>query len=252
MRCRFVREIYHNKDNGFCIFVYHTESTEVPEAAKDPNYKGKGARFTATGTGLPDTEATEAELTGNWVKNKYGLQLQVESYEEILPQTKEGIKGYLSSGMIKGIGPKMAELIVEKFGTRTFDVLDNYPDSLLEIRGITRKKLDGILLSYQGSHAMRDLAAYLTPFKVTPRKIQKIYEEFGNAALDTVKNQPFALCRISGFGFLTVDEIAKANKGKPDDPMRIEGCICTAWNRICRKGICTRTSSSSREKCMNN
>ena len=145
--------------------------------------KGKGTRFTATGTGLPDTETTEAELTGNWVKNKYGLQLQVESYEEILPQTKEGIKG------------------------------------------ITRKKLDGILLSYQGSHAMRDLAAYLTPFKVTPKKIQKIYEEFGNAALDTVKNQPFALCKISGFGFLTVDEIAKANRGKPDDPLRIEGCI---------------------------
>ncbi len=152
MRCRFVREIYHNKDNGFCIFVYHTEDAEVPEAARDTRYKGKGARFTATGNGLPDTEATEAELTGNWVKNKYGLQLQVESYEEILPQTKEGIKGYLSSGMIKGIGPKLAELIVERFGTRTFDVLDNYPDSLLEIKGITRKKLNGILLSY---HWMR-------------------------------------------------------------------------------------------------
>ena len=103
MRCRFVREIFHNKENGFCIFVYHTEDGGVPEAAKDSSYKGKGSRFTATGTGLPDTETTEAELTGNWVKNKYGLQLQVESYEEILPQTKEGIRGYLSSGMIKGI-----------------------------------------------------------------------------------------------------------------------------------------------------
>ncbi len=236
MRCRFVREIFHNKENGFCIFVYHTEDGGVPEAAKDSSYKGKGSRFTATGTGLPDTETTEAELTGNWVKNKYGLQLQVESYEEILPQTKEGIKGYLSSGMIKGIGPKMAELIVEKFGTRTFDVLDNYPDSLLEIKGITRKKLDGILLSYQGSHAMRDLAAYLTPFKVTPKKIQKIYEEFGNAALDTVKNQPFALCKISGFGFLTVDEIAKANKGKPDDPLRIEGCIWYCMEQDMQEG----------------
>ena len=225
MRCRYVREIFHNKENGFCIFVYHTEDEGVPEAAKDPDYQGKGARFTAIGTGLPDTAAVETELVGNWVRNKHGLQLQVEGYEEILPQTKEGIRGYLSSGMIKGIGPKLAELIVERFGTRTFDVLDHYPDSLLEIKGITRKKLDGILLSYQGSHAMRDLAAYLTPFKVTPKKIRKIYEEFGNAALDTVKNQPFALCKISGFGFLTVDEIAKANKGKPDDPLRIEGCI---------------------------
>lgn len=225
MRCRYVREIFHNKDNGFCIFVYHTEDEGVPEAAKDPDYQGKGARFTAIGTGLPDTAAVETELVGNWVRNKHGLQLQVEGYEEIMPQTKEGIRGYLSSGMIKGIGPKLAELIVERFGTRTFDVLDHYPDSLLEIKGITRKKLDSILFSYQGSHALRDLAAYLTPFKVTPKKIRKIYEEFGNAALDTVKNQPFALCKISGFGFLTVDEIAKANKGKPDDPLRIEGCI---------------------------
>ena len=225
MKCRFVKEIFHNKDNGFCIFVYHTEDGSVPEAAKDTRYKGKGSQFTATGTGLPDMDKTEADLQGRWVKSKYGLQLQVETYEEILPQTKEGIKGYLASGMIKGIGPRTAELIVEKFGTRTFDVLDHYPDSLLEIKGITRKKLDAILVSYQGSHALRDLAAYLTPFKVTPKKIQKIYEEFGNDALDTVRNQPFALCRISGFGFLTVDEIAKANKGKPSDPMRIEGCI---------------------------
>ncbi len=225
MRCRFVKEIFHNKDNGFCIFVYHTEDGSVPEAARDTRYKGKGFQFTATGTGLPDTDKTEADLKGKWIKSRYGLQLQVESYEEILPQTEEGIKCYLSSGMIKGIGPRTAELIVEKFGTRTFDVLDHYPDSLLEIKGITRKKLDAILSSYQGSHALRDLAAYLTPFKVTPKKIQKIYEEFGNDALDTVKNQPFALCRISGFGFLTVDEIAKANKGKPGDPMRIEGCI---------------------------
>lgn len=225
MRCRFVRKIFYNKDNGFCIFVYHTEDAGVPEAAKDARYKGEGIQFTATGTSLPDTEAAEADLQGKWVKSKYGLQLQVESHEEILPQTKEGIKGYLSSGMIKGIGPRTAELIVEKFGTRTFDVLDHYPDSLLEIKGITRKKLDAILSSYQASHAMRDLAAYLTPFKVTPKKIQKIYEEFGNDALDIVKNQPFSLCKISGFGFLTVDEIAKANRGKPNDPMRISGCI---------------------------
>ena len=119
MRCRYVREIFRNRDNGFCIFVYHTESADVPEAARDPHYEGKGARFTATGTGLPDSAATETELAGNWVKSKHGLQLQVEGFEEILPRTKEGIKGYLSSGMIKGIGPKMAELIVEKFGTRT-------------------------------------------------------------------------------------------------------------------------------------
>lgn len=225
MKCRFIKPIFQNKENGYCIFVYHTEDDSVPAQARSQYYKGSGYQFTAIGNNLPDTDSIEIDMQGKWIKSNYGLQLQVDTYEEILPQTKEGIMGYLSSGMVKGIGPKTARLIVDRFGTRTFDVLDNYPDSLLEIKGITQKKLDTILLSYRSSHAMRDLAAYLTPFNVTPKKIQKIYEHFGNNALDTVKSQPFMLCQISGFGFLTVDEIAKANKCRLNDPMRIEGCI---------------------------
>lgn len=225
MKCRFIKPIFQNKENGYCIFVYHTEDDSVPAQARSQYYKGSGYQFTAIGNNLPDTDSIEIDMQGKWIKSSYGLQLQVDTYEEILPQTKEGIMGYLSSGMVKGIGPKTARLIVDRFGTRTFDVLDNYPDSLLEIKGITQKKLDTILLSYRSSHAMRDLAAYLTPFNVTPKKIQKIYEHFGNNALDTVKSQPFMLCQISGFGFLTVDEIAKANKCRLNDPMRIEGCI---------------------------
>ena len=96
--------------------------------------------------------------------------------------------------MIKGIGPRTAELIVKRFGARTFDIMEQYPESLLEIRGITQKKLDAILDSYQESRTVRDLAAHLAPFDVTPKKIQKIYECFGNASLETVKNRPFALC----------------------------------------------------------
>lgn len=225
MICRFAKSIFQNKENGFCVFVYHTEDGTVPAAARDDYYKGADIAFTAVGKYLPDTDSVEVDMQGKWVKGKRGLQLQVENFEEILPQTEEGILGYLSSGMVKGIGPRTAELIVKRFGKRTFDVLDHYPDSLLEIRGISQKKLDAILLSYHGGHAMRDLAAYLTPFKVTPRKIEKIYEHFGADALETVKNRPFELCEISGFGFLTVDEIAKANKCRPNDPMRIEGCI---------------------------
>lgn len=225
MKCRFVKAIFQNKENGFCVFVYHTKDDTVPTAARNTFYKGDEIEFTAVGNNLPDTDSVEVDVQGKWVKGKRGLQLQIENFEEILPQTEEGILGYLSSGMVKGIGPKTAELIVRRFGKRTFDVLDNYPDSLLEIKGISRKKLDVILLSYQGSHAMRDLAAYLTPFNVTPKKIQKIYENFGADALETVKKQPFRLCEINGFGFLTVDAIAKANRCRLNDPMRIEGCI---------------------------
>lgn len=236
MICRFAKIIFQNKENGFCVFVYHTEDDTVPVAARDSYYKGTDIAFTAVGNYLPDTDSVEVDMQGKWVKGKRGMQLQVENFEEILPRTEEGILGYLASGMVKGIGPKTAELIVKRFGKRTFDVLDYYPDSLLEIRGISQKKLDAILLSYHGGHAMRDLAAYLTPFKVTPKKIEKIYEHFGADALETVKNQPFELCEINGFGFLTVDEIAKANKCRPNDPMRIEGCIHYCFEKETQDG----------------
>lgn len=225
MRCRLQKSIFQNKENGFCVFLYQTDDCSVPQAARNKHYKGMGAEFTAVGNQLPDTGATDVELQGKWVKSNHGLQLQVESCEEILPQTEEGIRSYLASGLIKGIGERTAERIVDRFGVRTFDVFEHYPDSLLEIKGITESKLEKIMLSYQGSHAIRDLSAYLSPFKVSTRKIQKIYETFGTDSLDTVKNQPFALCQISGFGFLTVDEIAKVNRCRPNDPLRVEGCI---------------------------
>ena len=222
MKSKFVKTVYEK--NGFCIYVYVTEDETVPQAARSNYYKGPGYEFTAIGNNLPANKL-EVDLHGAWDKNNHGLQFKVDYYEEIRPQSVEGIESYLASGMVKGIGPKTAKLIVAKYGTRTFEILDDYPESLLDIKGITRKKLDKIILAYQDSHAVRDLAAYLTPFKVTPKKIRKIYEHFGNEALDVVKTQPFSLCEISGFGFLTVDEIAKANHCRPNEPLRIEGCI---------------------------
>ena len=153
--------------------------------------------------------------------------------------------------MVKGIGPKTAKLIVAKYGTRTFEILDNYPDSLLEIKGITRKKLDKILMAYNDSHAVRDLAAYLTPFKVTPKKIRKIYEHFGNEALDVVKTQPFTLCEINGFGFLTVDEIAGRIIADQMNRFGSKAASVTAWNLKCRTVISMPISRNSRSRYMN-
>ena len=235
MNCRYVKTIYQNKENGYCIFLYETEDNSVPEQVKSKQ-TGNAIRFTAIGNNLPDTDSIELNMQGNWVKSKYGPQFKVDTYEEILPQTIEGITGYLSSGLIKGIGPKIAEQIVDKFGLRTFDVFDQYPDNLLQIKGITEQKLKRIMDSYHGSHAIRDLAAYLTPFHVTPNKIQKIYEHFGCEALETVKKQPFMLCQISGFGFLTVDEIARSNRCRLNDPMRIEGCVHYCMELIAQEG----------------
>lgn len=225
MKCRVIKMIYQNQESGFCVAACNTEDESVPQAARNAYYKGKEIQFTAVGSCLPDPCSLEVDLQGDWVSGKRGMQYQVAQYKTLLPTTREGIIGYLSSGMVKGVGAKTAERIVERFGLRTFEVMDEYPDSLLEIKGITRKKLDAILLSYHGSQVLRDLASYLTPYHITPNKIQKIYEEYGERSLQTIQEKPFTLCKISGFGFLTVDAIAKANKKPANDPMRIEGAV---------------------------
>ncbi|ODR33733.1 AAA family ATPase [Eisenbergiella tayi] len=236
MRCRYVREIYRNEVNDYCVFIYQTEDSSVPLAARVSRNKEGEILFRAVGNGLLQIDEIEVELYGKWCKNKHGIQLAVETFDQILPQTIEGIKGYLASGMIKGIGPRTAELITDRFGVRTFEVLEKEPDKLLQIKGITEKKLKAILFSYRESYALRDLAAYLKPYKITDRKIQRIYEEFGRDSLNTVKNRPFSLCGISGFGFLNVDEIARANQCLLNDPMRIEGCVTYCMDLVMKDG----------------
>ncbi len=226
MRCKFVRSVFQNEESGYCVFVYHTmDEEEVPASARNTYYKGSGIQFSAVGSYLPAMDNVEVELYGKWINGKYGPQLSVENFLEILPQTKEGIIGYLSSGMIKGIGPSTAERIVEKFGLNTFEIMDKEPRRLLEVKGITHRKLESIVDEYQKSHVIRDLMSYLAVYKVSRKKVQKIHEKFGDTALDVVRNNPFQLCQIKGFGFLTVDEIARAGKCRLNDPLRIEGCI---------------------------
>ena len=111
--------------------------------------------ITAKGYGLPTTDAVDFEITGQWEDSKYGLQLSVESFRELIPQTKEGIIGYLSSGLIKGIGPKTAAAIYGAFGLQTMEVLENRPEELLRIRGISPQKLEKIRLFKNGRMDIR-------------------------------------------------------------------------------------------------
>lgn len=224
MKCRYENEIYSNADNGYCVYQYVTEEW-VPEGARNQFHKRKETVFAAVGYYLPDGKLLEYDLMGNWVKGKHGLQLFVEFYEEVIPDTEEGICQYLSSGTIKGIGPKTAEAIVDKFGSKTFDVFDKEPEKLRLVRGITDKKLSVILESYQAEHSRRELAMFLAPFKLGSRKIAKIQETYGERALEVVKEETYSLCELKGFSFPEVDQIARANQGEPDDPLRIRGCL---------------------------
>lgn len=224
MRCRYEKEIYSNSDDGYSVYLYVTDE-RVPEGAKNQNHKGKETAFTAVGYYLPEGKLLEYDLKGNWVKGKYGLQLSVDFYEEVIPDTEEGICQYLSSGTIKGIGPKTAEAIVDRFGSRTFEVFDKEPEKLRTIRGITEKKLSVILESYQEEHSRRELAMFLAPYQLGARKIARIQEAYGERALEVAREETYTLCELKGFTFPEVDQIARANQGEPDDPLRIRGCL---------------------------
>nr|WP_300807165.1 ATP-dependent RecD-like DNA helicase [uncultured Acetatifactor sp.] len=222
-------KIFHNPSNKFCIVIVKTADTSVPAQARDKRRYGDHLiRFTAVGYEIPMTDAVELELDGEWVNGKYGMQFQVEQWREIVPKTKEGVLSYLGSGLIKGIGEKTAAEIVAKFGTNTLDILENHPERLLEVRGITENKLEDIRTSYAESRMLRDIMTLLAPFKLTPKTALKIYQHFGPACLDLLKKSPFELCRIPGFGFRRVDAIVRKTDNRPRDPMRIGGALhCT-------------------------
>ena len=222
-------KIFHNPSNKFCIVIMKTEDTSVPAQARDKRRYGDHLiRFTAVGYEIPMTDAVELELDGEWVNGKYGMQLQVEQWREVVPKTKEGVLSYLGSGLIKGIGEKTAAEIVAKFGTNTLDVLEKNPERLLEVRGITENKLEDIRTSFAESRALRDIMTLLAPFKLTPKTALKIYQYFGPACLDILKKSPFELCQMPGFGFRRVDAIVRKTDNRPRDPMRIRGALhCT-------------------------
>ena len=179
----FDKVLFFNEANKYCVLRLKTADDMIPADAKSPyRYSDHLIRFTAVGYDLPRTNAIQIELEGVWQNGKYGCQLQVEHWCEIVPPTLEGIRGYLASGLLKGIGEKTADAIVQRFGIHALNVLEREPERLLEIKGITEERLEDIKTGYAESKAMRDLMTLLAPFKVTPVTALKIYEHFGRTA----------------------------------------------------------------------
>lgn len=222
LECRYASSIYYNQENGYTVAVYETEEN-IPEGK---NEIGK-RQFVAVGCELPRNEGIDISLKGQWQESeKYGKQYHVTSFQIQMPTTEEGVKAYLSSGLVKGIGPVIAERVVERFGKNTFYVFEECPERLLEIPGITQKKLDQILDGYYQSENIRQLSLFLSSAGVTPKKIEKIQEHFGHKAVSIIKKDPFRLCEIEGFGFKTVDPIARRVKHfQADNPLRIKAAI---------------------------
>lgn len=183
----------------------------------------------AVGYCLPTAGNMRYEMRGHWRKDpKYGIQYDVEGYEEQIIPTREGIITYLSSGQIKGIGPKMAERIYDAFGNMALEVLDKKPEKLLTISGISQNKLKKICDSYLANRGARDVVAFLSPHGITPNRAVKLYKEYGEQTMDIVKNHPYKLCEMVGVGFKTADKIAMSMGIDRLSPERVdEGILYT-------------------------
>lgn len=220
------KTVFYNPSTRYAVLRMKTADIMVPQEARSPyKFSDHLIRFTAVGFELPRTDTVKLELEGQWVKGKYGPQLQVEQWKEIVPATVQGVRNYLASGLLKGIGTRTADAIVERFGLRALDVLEHEPERLLEIRGITQDRLEEIKAGYAESQVMRELMTLLGPFQVTPNTAMKIYEYFGLNAVELLRESLYRLCEVPGFGFKKVDAIVRKAEGNLHDPVRVRGAL---------------------------
>lgn len=157
------------------------------------------------------TPGESIEVFGNWnIHDIYGKQFVVEKFNIVMPSTEAGIISFLSSGVIAGVGEKMAKRIVDKFGDKTLDIIQATPEKLLEIQGIGRKKLGPIIESYNENMGVRNVIISLSSFGITPRLSMKIHKKYGDKSLDIISSNPYCLVDdIVGIGFKIADDIAK-------------------------------------------
>ncbi len=157
---------------------------------------------------------------------QHGEQFSVLSYTSFMPEDSEGIYHYLASRSVKGIGPKTARAIVDRFGAQTFEVLSGDPKKLAEIKGITLKKAREICDNFQSMSAMRTLLAFLTQSGLPLHIAGMLLRDYGTAAEQAIRSDPYLLCRGDyGMGFYEVDELARALDISEDSPSRIDGAL---------------------------
>lgn len=211
-----VRITYYNQENGYSVLRLRPDEGTLSQ--------DKEGLVTATGN-LPEVVTGQyLQLRGLWVKHpKHGVQFQVEQLEQALPVTPEGIRRYLGSGLLKGVGPAFAERIVDHFGIETIEVLDKQPERLREVADIGPKRSKLILAAWDEQKQVRAVMLFLHGHGVSTNLATKIHKQYGARALDVVQRDPYQLARdIYGVGFKTADRIAQALGLPSDHPTRLE------------------------------
>src|SRR5690242_9562948 len=163
-------------------------------------------------------------LTGRWTSHpKYGRQFEAHSYTTVLPATVQGIRKYLGSGLIKGIGPVMADRMVEHFGTDILRVIEEEPERLVEVYGLGPKRSGRIAAAWEEQKAIKEVMVFLQGHGVSTSLAVRIYKQYGDAAISITRDEPYRLAaEVWGIGFKTADTIARAVGIPADSPERVK------------------------------
>lgn len=202
---------YKNEQNGYTVATIKNGSDRITVVGVMPFLaEGENARFSGSFTVHPS----------------YGEQFNVKSFERMAPATTAAILRYLSSGIIKGVGPGTATKIVEKFGAESLDIIQNHPEELSIIRGISIDKAMSISEEYKKQFGIRDIMLLLSPYEVTPEKCVDIYRKHGKNSAELIKDNPYLLCGAEiDFSFERVEKIAFDFGISADNEMRLSAGI---------------------------
>jgi exodeoxyribonuclease V alpha subunit len=231
------RITFYNPENGYTVLRLRPEHQNGIHAAPKSSLSFDGLA-TVVGN-LPEVSPGEhLRLQGLWDKHpKHGSQFKAEVCEQTLPATVAGIQGYLGSGMIKGIGPKLAERIVGQFKEDTFTIIEQKPERLLEVPGIGVDRTGKITAAWQEQKQVKEIMVFLHGHAVSTNLAVKIYKTYGDKSLEIVQQNPYQLERdIYGVGFKTADRLARALGLPVDHPSRIEAGIVFALNETINEG----------------
>lgn len=214
--------VYRNEQNGYTILEVSTDKKELVTVVGTMPFVSEGENITVRGSYV--------------VHSEYGRQLKADSFEKRIPEQPDAILKYLSSGVIKGIGPKTAEKIVEKYGADTFEVMSNHPDWLADFKGISPRRALEIgdeIRRQMGFYRLFDFCRDVVPMHVALR----IYQNYGERAVEQLRTNPYALCgKIRGFSFTAADQIAMCAGGAPDARERVLGATVRVLERACETG----------------
>jgi len=193
---------------------------------------------TIVGNLPPLGEGETLRIKGEWkVHPRYGQQVEVKNWERIIPTTEEGLRKFLASGLLKGVGPVMAERLVQHFGDKVLEVIENTPQRLCEVEGIGEKKAGDLVKSYREHQEVKNLMIYLQEYGVSPSMAVRLYKHYGERAVEQLKEDPYRLAEeVYGIGFKTADRVAMQLGMPPDSNQRIRAAINYVLNSAAEEG----------------